>query len=90
MSCPARPGRVFAREELLQFVGDDTRDSFDRTLDVGSVPAFYQRGRGYDIDNRFRPECPLDNPNNPSITTAAGVAGATLWDIRGGSQRFED
>ncbi|WP_157265547.1 M14 family zinc carboxypeptidase [Azohydromonas aeria] len=45
------------------------RQNYDRTFSTGSVPAFYQRGRGYDINryHAFRPECPLDNPNFPNI-----------------------
>ena len=50
------------------------RQNYDRTFSAPSpspVPAFYQRGRGYDINryHAFRPECPLDNPNYPNITT---------------------
>jgi hypothetical protein len=54
------------------------------------VPAFYQRGRGYDINryHGFRPQCPLDNPNFPNITTGVtscetGIPGPdyTLADI---------
>lgn len=50
------------------------RQNYDLTFSApGRVPAFYQRGRGYDINryHAFRPLCPLDNPNYPDIT--AGV-----------------
>lgn len=49
------------------------RQNYDPRFVVGSVPAFYQRGRGYDINryHPFRPDCPLDNPNFPDIM--AGV-----------------
>ena len=44
-------------------------------------PPFYQRGRGYDINryHAFRPECPLDNPNFPNITT--GVVTCETEDL---------
>lgn len=44
-------------------------------------PAFYTRGRGYDINryHAFRPECPLDNPNFPNITT--GVVSCETEDV---------
>ncbi len=47
------------------------RQNYDPRFVTGSVPAFYQRGRGYDINryHAFRPQCPLDNPNFPNITT---------------------
>ncbi len=47
------------------------RQNYDPRFVTGSVPAFYQRGRGYDINryHAFRPDCPLDNPNYPNITT---------------------
>ena len=45
------------------------RHNFDPRFTTGPVPAFYQRGRGYDINryHAFRPECPFDNPNWPNI-----------------------
>jgi hypothetical protein len=47
------------------------RQNYDPRFVTGSVPAFYTRGRGYDINryHAFRPLCPLDNPNFPNITT---------------------
>lgn len=47
------------------------RQNYDPRFVTGSVPAFYLRGRGYDINryHAFRPLCPLDNPNFPNITT---------------------
>jgi len=47
------------------------RQNYDPRFVTGSVPAFYQRGRGYDINryHAFRPGCPLDNPNFPNLTT---------------------
>jgi hypothetical protein len=47
------------------------------------LPAFYQRGRGYDINryHAFRPECPLDNPNYPNFNTVAGVSSCETVDI---------
>ena len=57
------------------------RQNFDPKFVVGAVPAFYQRGRGYDINryHPFRPECPLDNPNFPNITT--GVVSCETQDL---------
>lgn len=47
------------------------RQNYDPRFVTGSVPAFYQRGRGYDINryHAFRPGCPLDNPNFPNLTS---------------------
>jgi hypothetical protein len=52
------------------------RENYDPRFTVNPLPAFYARGRGFDINryHAFRPECPLDNPNFPNFTTAAGVA----------------
>jgi hypothetical protein len=57
------------------------RQNYDPRFVVGSLPAFYQRGRGYDINryHAFRPECPLDNPNYPNITS--GVVSCETKDI---------
>ncbi|NML19105.1 M14 family zinc carboxypeptidase [Azohydromonas caseinilytica] len=58
------------------------RQNYDKTFSgAGPVPAFYQRGRGYDINryHAFRPECPLDNPNFPNITT--GVVSCENQDL---------
>ena len=57
------------------------RQNWDPRFTVNPLPAFYQRGRGYDINryHAFRPECPLDNPNYPNITT---VAASQLRDGR--------
>jgi zinc carboxypeptidase len=51
------------------------RQNYDPRFTVNPLPAFYQRGRGFDINryHAFRPECPLDNPNFPNFTTVAGV-----------------
>ena len=50
------------------------RQNYDPRYTVNPLPAFYQRGRGYDINryHAFRPECPLDNPNWPNLTTGVG------------------
>lgn len=47
------------------------RQNYDPRFTVNPLPAFYQRGRGYDINryHAFRPECPFDNPNYPNLTT---------------------
>jgi hypothetical protein len=57
------------------------RQNYDPRFTVNPLPAFYQRGRGYDINryHAFRPECPLDNPNWPNITT--GVTSCETEDI---------
>lgn len=58
------------------------RQNYDKTFSApGSVPAFYQRGRGYDINryHAFRPGCPLDNPNFPNIGT--GVVSCETTDL---------
>jgi hypothetical protein len=57
------------------------RQNYDPRFVVGPVPAFYQRGRGYDINryHAFRPECPFDNPNYPDL--AAGVLSCETKDI---------
>jgi hypothetical protein len=51
------------------------RENYDPRFTVNPLPAFYARGRGFDINryHAFRPECPLDNPNFPNFTTVAGV-----------------
>ena len=57
------------------------RQNYDPRFTVNPLPAFYQRGRGYDINryHAFRPECPLDNPNFPNLTT--GVTSCETKDI---------
>lgn len=59
------------------------RQNWDPRFTVNPLPAFYQRGRGYDINryHAFRPECPLDNPNYPDFTTVAGVTSCETKDI---------
>lgn len=59
------------------------RQNWDPRFTVNPLPAFYQRGRGYDINryHGFRPECPLDNPNYPNFTTVAGVMSCENFDI---------
>jgi len=59
------------------------RQNWDPRFTVNPLPAFYSRGLGYDINryHGFRPECPLDNPNYPNFTTAAGVASCETTDI---------
>ena len=60
------------------------RENYDPRFTAAQAsqrPAFYQRGRGYDINryHAFRPECPLDNPNFPNITT--GVVSCETEDL---------
>lgn len=57
------------------------RQNYDPRFTVNPLPAFYTRGRGYDINryHAFRPECPFDNPNWPNITT--GVTSCETVDI---------
>jgi Zinc carboxypeptidase len=57
------------------------RENWDPRFTVNPLPAFYSRGRGYDINryHAFRPNCPLDNPNFPNITT--GVVSCETQDI---------
>jgi len=57
------------------------RQNYDPRFTVNPLPAFYQRGRGYDINryHAFRPECPFDNPNYPNLTT--GVTSCETKDI---------
>ena len=61
------------------------RQNYDRhfTGPNNTLPDFYTRGRGYDINryHGFRPECPLDNPNFPPFDTAAGVSSCETVDI---------
>jgi hypothetical protein len=59
------------------------RENWDTRFTVNPLPAFYARGRGYDINryHAFRPECPLDNPNYPNFTTVAGVASCETADL---------
>jgi hypothetical protein len=61
------------------------RQNYDPRFVTGNVPAFYQRGRGYDINryHPFRPECPLDNPNYPNITTGVVSCETENVDSRG-------
>jgi len=42
------------------------RQNWDPRFTTNPLPAFYQRGRGYDINryHGFRPGCPLDNPGD--------------------------
>ena len=51
------------------------RENYDPRFTVNPLPAFYARGRGFDINryHAFRPQCPLDNPNYPNFTTVDGV-----------------
>jgi predicted deacylase len=57
------------------------RENYDPRFTVNPLPAFYARGRGYDINryHAFRPECPLDNPNFPNITS--GVVSCESQDV---------
>jgi hypothetical protein len=59
------------------------RENWDPRFTVNPLPAFYARGRGYDINryHAFRPECPLDNPNYPNLTT--GVVSCETVDVGG-------
>lgn len=59
------------------------RQNWDPRFTLNPLPAFYQRGRGYDINryHGFRPGCPLDNPNFPDFTTVAGVMTCENVDI---------
>lgn len=59
------------------------RQNWDPRFTVNPLPAFYTRGRGYDINryHAFRPECPLDNPNYPNFDTVAGVSSCETKDI---------
>jgi hypothetical protein len=59
------------------------RENYDPRFVNNPLPAFYARGRGYDINryHPFRPNCPLDNPNYPNITTAAGVSTCENEDL---------
>jgi predicted deacylase len=64
--------------EVTNATGTQTppwRENYDPRFTVNPLPAFYARGRGFDINryHAFRPECPLDNPNYPNFTTVAGV-----------------
>lgn len=48
------------------------RQNYDpRFTSSAGAPAFYQLGRGYDINryHPFRPQCPVDNPNWPLGTS---------------------
>ena len=57
---------------------------------MNPLPAFYARGRGYDINryHAFRPECPLDNPNFPNITTGVVSCETQDFDSTGPVQRW--
>ena len=57
------------------------RENWDTRFTVNPLPAFYARGRGYDINryHAFRPGCPLDNPNSPNLTT--GVVSCETKDL---------
>lgn len=57
------------------------RQNYDPRFTTNPLPAFYSRGRGYDINryHAFRPECPFDNPNYPNLTT--GVTSCETKDI---------
>jgi hypothetical protein len=70
------------------------RENYDPRFRVNPLPAFYSRGRGYDINryHAFRPNCPLDNPNYPNITTGVGScetvdidSRAEVYDLRLGN-----
>lgn len=70
--------------EVTNATGTQTppwRENYDPRFTVNPLPAFYARGRGYDINryHPFRPECPLDNPNFPNITT--GVVSCETQDV---------
>jgi predicted deacylase len=60
------------------------RQNYDPRFTVGSLPAFYTRGRGYDINryHSFRPDCPHDNPNWPNLTS--GVTSCETMDYKAG------
>ena len=60
------------------------RENWDPRFTVNPLPAFYSRGRGFDINryHAFRPECPLDNPNFPNFTTVAGVTSCEEQDTK--------
>lgn len=61
------------------------RQNYDPRFGPGaSLPGFYQRGRGYDINryHAFRPQCPHDNPNWPNLTT--GVTSCETAEYFGG------
>jgi hypothetical protein len=63
------------------------RQNYDPRYGEGALlPAFYLRGRGYDINryHPFRPSCPVDNPNYPNINTAAGVSSCETVDFASG------
>ena len=59
------------------------RENWDTRFTLNPLPAFYARGRGYDINryHAFRPECPLDNPNYPNFTTVDGVSSCETADL---------
>jgi len=61
------------------------RQNYDPRFTVNPLPAFYQRGRGYDINryHAFRPECPFDNPNYPNITTGVVSCETLDFDSKG-------
>jgi hypothetical protein len=63
------------------------RENWDPRFTVNPLPAFYGRGRGYDINryHAFRPECPLDNPNYPNITTGVTSCETVDLDTKPGS-----
>ncbi|HKO57230.1 MAG TPA: M14 family zinc carboxypeptidase [Thermoanaerobaculia bacterium] len=70
--------------EVTNATGTQTppwRENYDPRFTVNPLPAFYARGRGYDINryHAFRPECPLDNPNFPNITS--GVVSCETQDV---------
>jgi predicted deacylase len=60
------------------------RENYDPRFTVNPLPAFYARGRGYDINryHAFRPECPFDNPNYPNLTTGVTSCEALDFDSR--------
>ena len=57
------------------------RQNYDPRFTTAPLPPFYALGRGYDINryHAFRPQCPLDNPNWPDITTGVTSCETTDW-----------
>jgi hypothetical protein len=57
------------------------RQNYDPRFTSAPFPAFYLTGRGYDINryHAFRPECPVDNPNWPNITTGVTSCENVDW-----------
>ncbi|HSK26136.1 MAG TPA: M14 family zinc carboxypeptidase [Jiangellales bacterium] len=57
------------------------RQNYDPRFTSSPFPSFYTNGRGYDINryHAFRPECPVDNPNWPNITTGVTSCETVDW-----------